>query len=122
MAQNFPWQFAQTFQQWPGRWNDMPVDAHMLLSLIAPRPILITGGTTDQWSDPKGEFLAEVAAGPVYRLLGRQDLGTTTFPPADSAVATGDLAFYEHTGPHAVTPAEWSTFVDFLARYFDKAR
>ena len=64
MAQNYHWQFNSRFQQWVGRWNDMPVDAHMLIALSAPRPVFITGGTTDQWSDPKGEFLAEVAASP----------------------------------------------------------
>jgi hypothetical protein len=69
MAQNFGWQFAGNFQKWSGRWNDMPVDAHMLIALSAPRPAFITGGTTDQWADPVGEFLATVAAGPVYRLL-----------------------------------------------------
>ena len=72
MAQNFPWQFAGNLQKWPGRWNDMPVDAHMLIALSAPRPVFVTGGTTDQWADPEGMFLAEVAAGPVYRLLGTQ--------------------------------------------------
>ncbi len=118
MAQNFPWQFASTFQQWVGRWNDMPVDAHMLIALIAPRPVFITGGTTDQWSDPKGEFLAEVAAGPVYRLLGKRDLGTADYPAPDSPIVTGDLAFNLHTGPHRVTPEEWATFVTWLGRYF----
>ena len=51
------------FQKWAGRWNEMPVDAHMLIALSAPRPVFITGGTTDQWADPVGEFLATVAAG-----------------------------------------------------------
>ncbi len=118
MAQNFPWQFAGNFQQWVGRWNDMPVNAHMLISLIAPRPVFITGGTTDQWSDPRGEFLAEVAAGPVYRLLGKHDLGTTEYPAPDTPVATGDLAFNLHTGPHMVAPAEWTIFVDWVGKYF----
>ena len=76
MAQNFAWQFAGNFQKWAGKWNEMPVDSHMLISLSAPRPVYITGGTTDQWSDPKGEFLAAVAAGPVYKLLGKKDLGS----------------------------------------------
>ncbi len=63
MAQNFPWQFAGNLQKYAGHWDDMPVDTHFLISLIAPRPLLITGGSLDQWSDPKGEFLGEVAAG-----------------------------------------------------------
>ena len=118
MAQNFPWQFSESFQQWPGRWSEMPVDAHMLISLSAPRPVFVTGGTGDQWSDPKGEFLGQVAAGPVYRLLGARDLGTTTYPAPDTPVISGDLGFNLHTGPHTATPAEWATFVDFLSRYF----
>ena len=118
MAANFPWQFADAFQQWPGRWNDMPVDAHMLIALIAPRPLFVTGGTGDQWSDPKGEFLAEVAAGPVYRLLGKRDLGATDYPAPDTPLVGGDLGFNLHTGPHTATPAEWATFVEFLGRYF----
>jgi hypothetical protein len=118
MAQNFPWQFAGNFQQWPGRWNEMPVDAHMLIALSAPRPVFITGGTTDQWADPVGEFLAEVAAGPVYRLLGRKDLGVTTLPPLDTPVTEGDLGWHYHTGGHTATPADWQAFLAFLGKYF----
>ena len=122
MAQNFPWQFSESFQQWPGRWSEMPVDAHMLISLVAPRPLFVTGGTGDQWADPKGEFLAQVAAGPVYRLLGARDLGTTSYPAPDTPVITGDLGFNLHTGGHTATPGEWATFVEFLSRYFPSAK
>lgn len=118
MAQNFPWQFAGNFQKWPGRWNEMPVDAHMLIALSAPRPVFITGGTTDQWADPVGEFLAEVAAGPVYRLLGRKDLGVTTLPPLDTPLTSGDLGWHYHTGGHTATPADWNAFLEFLDKYF----
>jgi hypothetical protein len=118
MAQNFSWQFAGNFQKWPGRWNEMPVDAHMLIALSAPRPVFITGGTTDQWADPVGEFLAIVSAGPVYRLLGRKDLGVTALPPLDQAVIEGDLGWHYHTGGHTATPADWTAFLTFLGRYF----
>jgi len=117
MAANFPWQFAGNFQKYSGHWNDMPVDAHELIALNAPHPVFITAGTGDQWSDPRGEFLAEVAAGPVYRLLGLKDLGTTNFPPVDTPLITGDLGFNYHTGPHAIMPADWNAFLDFAGKY-----
>ena len=118
MAQNFPWQFAGGFQKWPGRWNEMPVDAHMLIALSAPRPVFITAGTEDQWADPVGEFLAVAAAGPVYRLLGRKDLGVTELPPLDTPLTGGDLGWHYHTGGHTATPADWQAFLVFLSRHF----
>jgi hypothetical protein len=116
MAQNFAWQFSGNLQKYVGRWNEMPVDAHMLIALNAPRRVFVTGGTTDQWSDPKGEFLAEVAAGPVYRLFGKKDLGATLFPAPESPVVSGDLAFNYHTGGHTLTLTEWKLFLEFLGK------
>ncbi len=116
MAANFPWQFAGNFQKYAGHWNDMPVDTHMLIALNAPHAVFISGGTQDQWADPRGEFLGEVAAGPVYRLLGKKDLGTTEFPNPDSPIDGGDLGFNYHTGGHTITPAEWKEFLDFAGR------
>lgn len=118
MAQNFAWQFAGNFQKWPGRWKEMPVDAHMLIALSAPRPVFVTGGTTDQWADPVGEFLATVAAGPVYRLLERKDLGVKELPPLDTPLTDGDLGWHYHTGGHTATPADWQAFLTFLGKYF----
>ncbi len=117
MAANFPWQFAGAFQKYPGRWAEMPVDAHTLIALSAPRPVFVTGGTQDQWADPHGEFLAMVAAGPVYRLLGKRDLGATTLPPLDTSLITGELGFYYHTGGHTITPADWKVFLEFSGRH-----
>jgi predicted neuraminidase len=118
MAQNFPFWFARSFQQWVGRWNEMPVDAHMLIALSAPRPVFITGGTKDQWADPKGMFLAEVAAGPVYRLLGKKDLGVSELPALDTPIIDGELGWHYHTGEHAATPEDWKAFLAFLGKYF----
>jgi hypothetical protein len=122
MAQNFPYWFAENFQKYVGRWNDMPVDAHLLIALSAPRPVFITGGTADQWADPKGEFLAAVAAGPVYRLLGKKDVGAAALPPLDTPLIGGDLGWYYHTGPHAATPADWKVFLQFLDKYFTEGK
>ncbi len=118
MTQNFPWWFAEDFQKYTSHWNELPVDAHMLIALSAPRPVFITGGTTDQWADPVGMYLAEVAAGPVYRLLGKRDLGASNVPPPlDTPIIKGDLGFHYHTGGHAATPADWKAFLDFAGKY-----
>jgi hypothetical protein len=118
MAQNFPWQFAGNLQKWAGKWNEMPVDSHMLIALVAPRPVFITGGTTDQWADPVGMFKAAVAAGPVYRLLGKKDLGATELPALDTPLTAGDLGWHYHTGGHTATAADWTAFLEFLGKYF----
>jgi len=118
MAANYGYQFAGNLQKYPGHWNDMPVDTHFLIALSAPRTLFITGGTGDQWSDPKGEFLGEVAAGPVYRLVGAHDLGVTELPAFDHPVISGDLGFLYHTGPHAILPGDWQAFLEFADRYW----
>ncbi len=117
MAQNFPWQFSGNFQKWAGRWHDMPVDAHMLIALSAPRGVFVTGGTTDQWADPVGEFLSLVAAGPVYKLSGKKDLGVTALPALDTPLTAGNLGYHYHTGGHTATPADWKAFLEFAAKY-----
>ena len=112
MAQNFPWQFAGNLQKWPGRWNDMPVDAHMLIALSAPRPVFITGGTTDQWADPKGMFLADGRCRPGLSPARHARISASpTLPPLDTPVTAGDLGWHYHTGGHTATPADWTAFL-----------
>ena len=100
--------------------KDLPVDAHELIALAAPRPLFIGAGTLEQgdgWVDPKGMFMAAAAAGPVYRLLGKKDLGTRVFPPVETALTAGELAYRQHSGGHTSGP-NWPTFLEFAARYF----
>lgn len=98
--------------------NDLPVDSEELIALCAPRPVFIGAGATngDGWVDAKGMFEAEVAAGPVYRLLGKKDLGTSTFPPMEKPLLNGDLAFRQHSLGHTPAP-NWPTFLEFAGRY-----
>jgi hypothetical protein len=111
----YPYQFAANYAKWGGFPDKAPMDANMLIALIAPRPLLLQTGTTDNWSDPKGEFLAEVAAGPVYRLLGKQDLGTDVWPAAKVPIFH-DLSYYMHEGGHGMVPGDWDVYVEFLKR------
>jgi len=121
MAANYGYQFAGNLQKYPGRWNDLPHEGHLLISLSAPRPVFVSAGSGDQWSDPRGQFLALVAAGPVWRLLGKTDLGTTEMPALDVPLTTGTLAYLEHDGGHVISPLDWKTFFDFAGRHLSPA-
>lgn len=99
---------------------DLPIDAHELIALCAPRPVFIGSGTReagDGWVDPRGMFLAAVAAGPVYRLLGEKDLGTDQFPPLGTALTEGALGFRQHPFGHTPQP-NWATFLSFAKARF----
>lgn len=102
----------------PLNWNDLPVDSHELVALCAPRPVFISAGAIDGdgWVDAKGMFLAAVGAGPVYKILGKKDLGTTEFPPIETPLIEGDVAFRQHSGGHTTGP-NWPTFLTFADRY-----
>ena len=110
--------------------GDLPVDNHELIALCAPRPVFIGAGASvgdgyanpkgDAWADAKGMFLAEVAAGPVYRLLGKEGLGTAQYPPMETALMQGDLAFRQHPGGHTPAP-NWPAFLEFARRYLHAA-
>lgn len=108
---------AGNFLKYGGNWSAMPVDAHELMALIAPRPLFITGGTKDSWSDSKGEFLACVGASPVYELLGKKGVGTTGMPAPDVSLISGELAFRNHEGGH-VDSLDWPVFLEFAQRQF----
>lgn len=117
MAQNFYWELAGNFQKYVGHWNDMPGDQHFIVALNAPHGLFLNGGTGDQWSDPVGEFLSAVAAGPVFKLLGKKDLGIDKLPPLDTPIIDGDIGWHYHTGGHAATPEDWKAFLTFAEKY-----
>jgi hypothetical protein len=125
--------FDGEFLRYAGPLNagDLPVDNHELIALSAPRPLFITGGSDagdgyanpkgDAWADTHGMFLAEVAAGPVYRLMGARDLGTTEFPKLGTALSSGELGFQQHAGGHLAEPS-WPDFLNFASKYLHAPR
>ncbi|HVX83211.1 MAG TPA: acetylxylan esterase [Phycisphaerae bacterium] len=117
IPEEYHW-MAGNFLKYVGHWDKLPVDSHELIALCAPRPVMITGGTfADRGVDTKGMFMAAVAAGPVYRLLGKKDLGVTEMPAPNTALIDGDIAFRQHDGGHS-DAYDWPTFVEFASRYW----
>ena len=116
--------FAPNFIKYAGPLTplDLPVDAHELVALCAPRPVFISVGSPEvegQWIDAKGMFLTGLHAGPVYELLGKSGLGVTEFPPLGASLTSGEIAFRQHEGGHTVGP-NWPYFIEYAERYFLK--
>ncbi len=102
----------------PLNWGDLPVDSHELIALCAPRPVFISAGNVgDAWVDVKGTFMAAVAAGPVYKLLGKKDLGTRELPKIEQGLMAGEISFRQHNSGHTPAP-NWPIFLEYAARYF----
>lgn len=104
--------------------DDLPVDAHELVALCAPRPVFISSGSPQvegQWVDAKGMFLSGLHAGPVYKLLGKKDLGISEFPIIGTALTNGEIAFRQHAGGHSTGP-NWSTWIAWACRYWGECK
>jgi hypothetical protein len=112
------YQFAPNYQSYAGDVSKLPFDAHALVALMAPRPLLLQTGDTDYWSDPKGEFLSAVAADPVYRLFGEKGPGTAVWPKAnDTSLLLNPLGYYMHSGGHGTVPGDFDQFLLFLKKF-----
>jgi hypothetical protein len=104
---------------------DLPVDAHELIALCAPRLTFISYGVPEKGDakrlDQRGSFMATVAAGPVFNLLGAKDLGTAEMPPVNSGLLGGQLAWRQHDGGHTDGP-NWKYFIPWSDKFFNRAR
>jgi hypothetical protein len=96
--------------------NEAPFDSHFVISLVAPRPLLLQTGYTDKWSDPYGEFLAAKAATPVYQLLGKKGIEEYSMPPMGKPMMN-TLGYLVHDGGHGVVAADWPVFLNFLDKH-----
>ena len=111
-----PYWYRQRYADYAKREGELPVDAHMLIALAAPRPVYVASAQEDLWADPRGEFLAAKHAGPVYQLFGLEGVGVEEMPPVDKPV--GDFVGYHvRTGVHDVTDFDWDRYMDFADRH-----
>jgi hypothetical protein len=111
------YQFAPNRHKYSNDPSQSPVDAHMLVALMAPRPLLLQTGDMDYWSDPKGEFLAAVAAEPVYKLFGKKGPESDVMPKAGEQTMLNTLGYYMHAGGHGTIPSDWPVFIQYMKKH-----
>jgi hypothetical protein len=112
ITESFPHWFADTYKDFAGRERDLPIDQHMLLALIAPRALYVASADADLWSDPRGEYLAQVNASPVFGLWGDAPMTAEAMPPLDRPLIVGRRGYHVRTGVHNLTPYDWDRFAD----------
>jgi len=112
----FPHWFSDTFTKYNEREQDLPVDSHQLLALMAPRPLYVASAVEDQWADPRGEFLAAFHAEPAYRFFGRPGLGVNEMPAVGTPVGA-TIGYHVRPGKHDVTEFDWDRYLDFADRH-----
>ncbi len=111
ITRNFPYWFAPRLAVYADREDDLPVDQHQLLALIAPRPLHLGAAREDLWADPRGEFLALREAAKVYALHGIAPDLPERMPAPDAVPVGGILRFHRREGTHDLLQADWNAFL-----------
>ena len=113
--------YCTNYQKFGNHEAELPVDAHLLIALIAPRPVYVASAEQDRWADPRGEFLAARNAEPVYQLLGRPGLGVVDMPGVDRPIGR-TIGYHIRTGDHEITPYDWGCYLDFADGHLRQRR
>lgn len=114
----FPYWFSENFKKYSNAEEDLPVDQHELLALIAPRPLYVASAKEDEWADPKGEFLSAYYATSVYSLFGKKGIPSNEMPSVNSPIQN-TVAYHIRTGQHDVTEYDWEQYIKWAVEQFN---
>ncbi|MCU0362162.1 MAG: prolyl oligopeptidase family serine peptidase [Bacteroidales bacterium] len=114
----FPHWFCGNYGKYGGNEDNMPVDMHMLLALMAPRAVYVASADEDLWADPRGSYLALLNALPVYRLLGQNPVLNEDVPPMNQQVISGNVGYHIRNGSHNMLLSDWKMFMNFADSVF----
>lgn len=109
----FGYWFANNYRQYSGDVNRLPVDQHMLIALIAPRPVYTTNAIQDRWADPKGSYLSLINAQPVYDLYRKVTALTPDIPPINIPILNSAIGYHFREGTHDLNVYDWENFIRF---------
>ena len=118
MVTRFPYWLCRNAWKFVNQEDDLPIDQHMLLACIAPRPVYVHSGVKDTWADGRGEYLSAYHASEVYRLLGKKGLTSESLPPVGEAIVASDVGYHMRTGGHSIEMYDWQRFLDFADYHF----
>jgi len=117
MVTRFPYWLCRNAWKFVNNEDDLPVDQHMLMACIAPRPVYVHSSVGDTWADPRGEYLSAYHASRVYRLLGKKGLDSEASPPVGEAIIKSDVGYHVREGGHSIDKFDWQKFVEFAEHH-----
>jgi hypothetical protein len=119
MNNRFPRWTAVNFKKYTENESLLPFDQHMVLAMVAPRPLYVASASEDAWADPKNEFKSALFATQVYHLYGLKGIESDVFPALNTPVGER-VSYHIRNGKHDILAYDWDQYINFAKKYLNK--